>query len=142
MQPRAKSDLHEIWQTETREAAIKAFDYFLKKYRAKDDQACEILKKDRDFLFTFYDFPAEHCRHLRTTTPIESTFATIRLPHRRAEFSGFGGNGTRQTILVMMFKLAQFPAKHWRDLNSPELILSLVEGKVFTDGALQLTHAA
>ena len=137
VQPKAKADLHEIWQAETREAAIKAFDQFLKKYGAKYDQACEILKKDRDVLLTFYDFPAEHWRHLRTTNPIESTLATIRLRHRRTK-----GNGTRQASLVMMFKLAQSAAKHWRKLNSPELILSLVEGKVFSDGVLQLTHAA
>jgi len=67
----------------------------------------------------------------------ESTFATIRLRHRRTK-----GNGTRQASLVMMFKLAQSSAKHWRKLNSPELILSLVEGKVLTDGVVQLTHAA
>jgi putative transposase len=86
--PRAKADLHEIWQAETREAAIKAFDHFLKKYGAKYDQACEILKKDRVVLLIFYDFPAEHWRHLRTTNPIESTFATIRLRHRRADRNG------------------------------------------------------
>jgi hypothetical protein len=86
---------------------------------------------------TFHDFPAEHWRHLRTTNPIESTFATSRLRHRRTK-----GNGTRQASLVMMFNLAQSAAKHWRKLNSPELILSLLEGKVFTDGVLQLTHAA
>ncbi|MFN7805128.1 MAG: IS256 family transposase, partial [Planctomycetaceae bacterium] len=81
--------------------------------------------------------PAEHWRHLRTTNPIESTFATIRLRHRRTK-----GNGTRQASLVMMFKLAQSASKHWRKLNAPTLILSLLEGKVFTDGVLQLTHAA
>jgi len=137
IQPKAKADLHEIWQASTREAAAKAFDHFLTKYGAKYDQACVILKKDRDALLTFYDFPAEHWRHLRTTNPIESTFATIRLRHRRTK-----GNGTRQASLVMMFKLAQSASKHWRKLNAPTLILSLLEGKVFTDGVLQLTHAA
>ena len=92
VQPKAKADQHEIWHAETREAAIKAFDHFRKKYGAKYNQACEILKKDRDVLLTFYDFPAEHWRHLRTTNPIESTFATIRLHHRRADFSGTGDN--------------------------------------------------
>ncbi len=98
LQPKAKADLHEIWQASTREAAAKAFDHFLTKYGAKYDQACVILKKDRDALLTFYDFPAEHWRHLRTTNPIESTFATIRLRHRRTK-----GNGTTQASLVMMF---------------------------------------
>ena len=107
IQPKAKADLHEIWQASTREAAAKAFDHFLTKYGAKYDQACVILKKDRDALLTFYDFPAEHWRHLRTTNPIESTFATIRLRHRRTK-----GNGTRQASLVMMFKLAQSASKH------------------------------
>jgi putative transposase len=89
-----------------------------------------------------YDFPAEHWRHLRTTNPIESTFATIRLGHRRAEFDGTGGHGTTLASLAMMFKLAQSAARHWHKLNSPERIRSLLEGKGFTDGILQLTHAA
>ena len=83
VQPRAKGDLHEIWMAETRDQANKAFDAFLAKYQAKYEAACECLGKDREVLLTFYDFPAEHWRHLRTTNPIESTFATIRLRHRR-----------------------------------------------------------
>ena len=142
VQPKAKADQHEIWHAETREAAIKAFDHFRKKYGAKYNQACEILKKDRDVLLTFDDFPAEHWRHLRTTNPIESTFATIRLHHRRADFSGTGDNGAWQASLDMMFKPAQSAAKHWHKLNSPELILSLVEGNVLTDAVPQRTHAA
>jgi len=124
------------------ETAIEAFDHFLEKSGAKYNQACEILKKDRDVLLTFYDFPAEHWRHLRTTNPIESTFATIRLHHRRADFSGTGDNGAWQASLDMMFKPAQSAAKHWHKLNSPELILSLVEGNAFTDAVPQRTHAA
>jgi hypothetical protein len=124
------------------ETAIEAFDHFLEKSGAKYDQACEILKKDHDVLLTFNDFPASHWRHLRTTNPIESTFATIRLRHRRAEFSGTGGNGAWQASLNMMFKPAQSAAKHWHKLNTPELILSLVEGNAFTDAVPQLTHAA
>ena len=92
VQPRAKADLHEIWMAETREQAHKAFETFLAKYQAKYDGACECLRKDREPLLTFYDFPAEHWIHLRTTNPIESTFATIRLRHRRTK-----GNGTRKT---------------------------------------------
>ncbi|REJ90255.1 MAG: IS256 family transposase [Planctomycetota bacterium] len=132
VQPKAKADLHEIWQAETREAANAAFDHFLEKYAAKYEAACECLKKDRDVLLTFYDFPAEHWRHLRTTNPIESTFATIRLRHRRTK-----GNGTRRASLTMMFKLAQSAQKGWRRLNGHALITPLLEGKTFQDGLLQ-----
>jgi putative transposase len=132
VQPKAKADLHEIWQAETRESANKAFDHFLEKYGAKYQAACECLKKDRDVLLSFYDFPAEHWGHLRTTNPIESTFATIRLRHRRTK-----GNGTRKASLTMMFKLAQAAQKRWRRLNKHELIIHLIEGKVFIDGVLQ-----
>ena len=132
VQPKAKADLHEIWQAETREQANAAFDHFLEKYAAKYEAACECLKKDRDVLLTFYDFPAEHWRHLRTTNPIESTFATIRLRHRRTK-----GNGTRRASLTMMFKLAQSAQKGWRRLNGHALILPLLQGKQFKDGLLQ-----
>ncbi len=135
VQPKAKADLHEIWQAETREMANKAFDHFLEKYGVKYQAACECLTKDRDVLLTFYDFPAEHWGHLRTTNPIESTFATIRLRHRRTK-----GNGTRRASLTMMFKLAQSAEKHWRRLNGHEQIVLLIQGKIFTDGILQ--HAA
>jgi len=132
VQPKAKADLHEIWQAETRESANKAFDHFLEKYGAKYPAACECLKRDRDVLLSFYDFPAEHWGHLRTTNPIESTFATIRLRHRRTK-----GNGTRKASLTMMFKLAQAAQKRWRRLNKHELIIHILEGKIFTDGILQ-----
>jgi transposase-like protein len=132
VQPKAKGDLHEIWQAETREEANTAFDHFLQKYAAKYEAACECLKKDRGVSLTFYDFPAEHWRHLRTTNPIESTFATIRLRHRRTK-----GNGTRRASLTMMFKLAQSAQKGWRRLNGHALIIPLLEGKTFQDGLLQ-----
>jgi putative transposase len=132
VQPRAKADLHEIWLAETRDAANKAFDTFLAKYEAKYEGACECLRKDREVLLTFYDFPAEHWKHLRTTNPIESTFATIRLRHRRTK-----GNGTRKTSLAMMFKLAQAAQKRWRRLNGPEQLVFLLQGREFVDGVLQ-----
>jgi len=75
VQPKAKSDIHDVWQAETREAAGVAFDHFLEKYEPKYPAACECLRKDRGVLLTFYDFPTEHWAHLRTTSPIESTFA-------------------------------------------------------------------
>jgi putative transposase len=132
VQPKAKADLHEIWQAETRQAANQAFDHFLEKYQAKYDAACECLSKDRDVLLTFYEFPAEHWKHLRTTNPIESTFATIRLRHRRTK-----GSGTRRASLTMMFKLAQSAEKRWRRLNAHEQISHLLQGKKFIDGLLQ-----
>jgi transposase-like protein len=132
VQPKAKADLHEIWQAETRQAANQAFDHFLEKYQAKYDAACECLSKDRDVLLTFYEFPAEHWKHLRTTNPIESTFSTIRLRHRRTK-----GSGTRRASLTMMFKLAQSAEKRWRRLNGHEQISHLLQGKKFIDGLLQ-----
>ena len=132
VQTKARSDLHNIWQAETREAANKAFDHFLEKYRAKYPKACETLNKDRDVLLTFYDFPTEHWAHLRTTNPIESTFATIRLRHRRTK-----GNGTRRTSLAMMFKLAESASKKWRRLRGYDQIPLVIQGKQFVDGTLQ-----
>ena len=83
-------------------------------------------------LLTFYDFPAEHWKHLRTTNPIESTFSTIRLRHRRTK-----GSGTRRTSLAMMFKLAQSAEKRWRRLDGHEHIVPLLQGKLFIDGIMQ-----
>ncbi|QEG02384.1 Transposase, Mutator family [Stieleria maiorica] len=137
VQPKAKQSLHEIWQAETRSDAEKAFDEFLEKFEAKYSPACECLKKDRDVLLTFYDFPAEHWSHLRTTNPIESTFATIRLRHRRTK-----GNGTRRASLAMMFKLAQSASKKWRRLNSHDKIIYVIEGRPFKDGIMQEQVAA
>ena len=109
---------------DTRQHAAKAFDVFLEKYRAKYPVACECLAKDRDVLLAFYDFPAEHWKHLRTTNPIESTFATIRLRQRRTK-----GCGSRRASLTMMFKLAQAAQKRWRRLNGHQHIVHLLEGK-------------
>lgn len=132
VQPKAKADIHEIWKAETCEDANRAFDHFLEKYGPKYPAACQCLKKDREVLLTFYGFPAEHWLHLRTTNPIESTFATIRLRHRRTK-----GNGTRRASLAMMFKLGQSAEKRWRRLNGHQQITHLLEGKTFKDGVLQ-----
>ena len=137
VQPKAKGDLHEIWQAETKENAEKAFNAFFEKYEAKYQQACECLRKDREPLLSFYDFPAEHWGHLRTTNPIESTFATIRLRHRKTK-----GSGTRRTSLAMMFKLAQSASKKWRRLRSHERIVFVIEGRSFKDGIMQDEIAA
>lgn len=135
-QPKAKDMLHQIWMADTHEAAGKAFDAFVADYQAKYPQATECLAKDRDVLLTFYDFPAEHWRHLRTTNPIESTFATIRLRHRRTK-----GNGSRIASLTMMFKLAESAARGWRLLNGAQLLPDVIHGVVFQDG-VRLDQAA
>lgn len=136
LQPKAKARLHDLWMAETRADAIKAFDAFLEDYSKKYPKATDCLKKDRDVLLTFYDFPAEHWRHIRTTNPIESTFATIRLRHRRTK-----GNGTRQATLTMLFKLAQSAAQHWRTFNAAELLIEVAKNTKFQDGQI-LTQVA
>lgn len=135
-QAKAKSMIHEIWMSETKADAEKAFDAFLETYQAKYPKATECLAKDRDVLLVFYDFPAEHWKHLRTTNPIESTFATIRLRHRRTK-----GSGSRIASLTMMFKLAESAALRWRLLNGHELLPDVIRGVVFQDG-LRLDQAA
>ena len=137
LQKKAKSDLQDIWMAEKREDAFAAFDRFLAKYDAKYPKACHCLAKDRDALLAFYDFPAEHWIHLRTTNPIESTFATVRLRHRRTK-----GNANRQACLAMVFKLVCVAQKKWRRLNGHERIAKLLQGYSFVDGVMQEKDAA
>lgn len=137
IQSKAKSDLHQIWMAETRAEAEKAFDTFIEKYEAKFPKAVACLVKDRDVLLTFYDFPAEHWLHLRTTNPIESTFATVRLRHRRTK-----GSGSRRACLAMVFKLARCAEKKWRRLNGSGQLLKLLAGYRFVDGVLDERNAA
>jgi putative transposase len=125
----AKEMIHQIWMADTRGNATKAFDAFLETYQAKYPKATECLAKDRDELLAFYDFPAEHWKHLRTTNPIESTFATIRLRHRRTK-----GNGSRRACLAMMFKLAQSAERRWRTLDGAKLLPDVIQGISFKDG--------
>jgi len=134
---RREKDIHDIWMAETREEAQKAFDLFMEKYEAKFPNAVDCLKKDRDVLLAFYDFPAEHWIHLRTTNPIESTFATVRLCHRRTE-----GSGSRAACLARVFELARAAEKRWRKLNSPPLLLKILEGYDFVDGIIQEKNTA
>lgn len=129
LQPTAKEQLHQIWMAPTRSAAEQAFDTFLETYRAKYPKAVECLQKDRDVLLTFYDFPAEHWIHLRTTNPIESTFATVRLRHRKTK-----GNGTRKACLTMVYKLMESAAKRWRLLNGSNFLPEVISGIQFIDG--------
>jgi transposase-like protein len=129
VQAKAKAMLHEIWQAETKANAEKAFDLFIVTFEAKYPKAVECLRKDRDVLLTFYDFPAEHWIHLRTTNPIESTFATVRLRHRRTK-----GSGSRTACLTMVFKLALAAEKRWRRLNGSGLLPDVIQGVRFVDG--------
>ncbi len=129
VQPKAKQALHEIWMAESREAAEEAFDNFLAIYGPKYPKAAACLEKDRDELLAFYDFPAEHWTHLRTTNPIESTFATVRLRTAKTR-----GCLSRQTMLTMVFKLCQSAEKRWRRLRGYKLLADVIRGVKFVDG--------
>ena len=135
LQPEAKDKLHDVWMAPGRDEANKAFDLFIKTYEAKYPKATQCLDKDRDQLLTFYDFPAEHWTHLRTTNPIESTFATVRLRHKRTK-----GNGSRRACLAMVYKLATSAEKRWRKLNGAQHIPDVIAGVTFIDGIKK--HAA
>ena len=128
-QPAAKAHLHEIWMSATRNDAIKAFDRFIATYGVKWPRATDCLEKDRAELLAFYDFPAEHWGHLRTSNPIESAFATVRLRTYRTK-----GPGSRKAGLAMAFKLAQKAQKSWRKLNGSAKLQELIDGIVFVDG--------
>lgn len=128
-QPAAKAMLHGIWMAATREDATKAFGRFVATYGVKWPRATDCLEKDRAELLAFYDFPAEHWRHLRTSNPIESTFATVRLRTYRTK-----GPGSRAAGLAMAFKLIQKAQKGWRKLNGSEKLKDLIDGIVFVDG--------
>jgi transposase-like protein len=125
----AKQKLHEIWMADTKQHAHEAFELFEKTYEAKYPKAVECLVKDRDALLAFYDFPAEHWIHLRTTNPIESTFATVRLRTKKTK-----GSGSRTACLTMVFKLMESASKRWRLLNGSELIPEVIRGVPFVDG--------
>ncbi len=128
-QPKAKAMLHQIYLADTRKNAEAAFDTFIATFKAKYPKAAECLAKDRDVLLTFYDFPAEHWVHLRTTNPIESTFATVRLRTRRTK-----GCGSRTACLAMVFKLVQAAQRRWRRLNGSTLLPDVIQGVCFVDG--------
>lgn len=132
LQPKAKSALQQIWMADTRKAANQAFDAFLVSYEAKYPKAADCLTKDRDVLLAFYDFPAEHWVHLRTTNPIESTFATIR--HRTDRTKGCV---TRDTMLAMMFKLVQCAQKNWRRIRGFKQVAKVIKGVRFENGIEQ-----
>jgi transposase-like protein len=128
-QPAAKELLHEIWMSATRKDATKAFDRFVETYGTKWPKTKDCLEKDRSELLAFYDFPAEHWQHLRTSNPIESTFATVRLRTYRTK-----GPGSRKAGLAMAFKLAHKAQSGWRKLNGSTKLQELIDGFVFVDG--------
>ena len=126
----AKDELQEIWMAATRADAIRAFDAFVEAYKAKYPKAGECLEKDRDELLAFYDFPAEHWQHLRTTNPIESTFATVRLRTDKTK-------GPRQPPGVPddgRSSSASRPRSAGRKLNGAALLPEVIDGVVFVDG--------
>lgn len=129
VQAKAKSDLHEIYRAGSREDADKAMDRFVAKYGAKYDRATACLTKDRIELLAFYDFPAEHWKHLRSSNPIESTFATVRLRTDKTK-----GCLSRATALAMVFKLAKSAERTWRKLNGSKQLGQLIKGIKFRDG--------
>jgi len=129
VQPKAKADLHAIYEAASRAEAEAAFDRFLAKYEAKYDKAAGCLAKDRAALLAFYDFPAEHWKHIRSTNPVESTFATVRLRTDKTK-----GCLSRATALAMVFKLARSAERHWRRLNGSDRLAEIIRGVRFRDG--------
>jgi transposase-like protein len=129
LQGKAKADLHEIWMAASKQEASKAFARFVDTYRAKYPKASECLLKDKQALLAFYDFPAEHWGHIRTTNPIESSFATIRHRTERTK-----GAVSRKTLLGLIFKLAMCAEKSFRRLNGFEQLAEVIRGVKFVDG--------
>jgi len=129
VQPNAHRDLREIWLAEHRAAAEAAMQIFAEKYAPKYDRAVDCLLKDRDALLTFFDFPAEHWTHLRTSNPIESAFATVR--HRTVRMKGAL---SQDTARLMVFKLIMAAAKSWRRLQGQNQLPKFVSGVTFRDG--------
>jgi len=132
VQPKAKEKIHDMYRADTREQALVALNGFVSLYGRKFPGACECLIKDKEILFTFYDFPAEHWIHIRTTNPIESTFATVRLRTEKTK-----GCGTRLATLTMVFKLVYETRKTWKKIKGYKLIAKVLEGIPFVDGEMK-----
>jgi putative transposase len=129
LQGKAKQNLHEIWMAETRKDANKAFDGFVESYEDKYPKSVDCLKKDRDELLAFYDFPAAHWQHIRTSNPIESTFATVRLRTAKTR-----GCVSRQSILSLAYKLAISAQKRWQRLRGFKQLSEVIKDVKFVDG--------
>ena len=135
---KAKADLQDIWMAETRKEANAAFlDLFVDTYGVKYEKAVAKLVKGRDELLAFYDFPADHWKHIRTTNPIESVFATVRNRTRKTK-----GCLKRKTALAMVFRLMMSAKKKWRKINGPDRLPEVIQGVEFKDGIKQLQIAA
>jgi putative transposase len=132
LQPKAKRMLHEIMDAEKRKDAEKEIERFAEEFEAKYPKAVASLRRDQDKLLTFYDFPAEHWQHIRSTNAIESSFATVRLRTRVTK-----GAGSRSRALTMAFKLLDMAEKRWRRISSPELANLVAAGVKFVDGVQQ-----
>ncbi len=137
IQAKAKEKLHQIWMAPDKAEAEKHFDDFIEIYEAKYPKAAKCLKKDRDALLTFYDFPAEHWRHIRTTNPIESTFSSVRLRTAKVR-SCFSST----TVVTMAFKLCQSAQKRWQRLHRSERLAEVIEGIKFINGVEENRNAA
>lgn len=137
LQAKAKDKLHQIWMAPEKDEAQRHFDEFVRLYGAKYPKAAECLEKDRDVLLTFYDFPAEHWRHIRTTNPIESTFATVRLRTNKVR-----GCFSAQTVITMAFKLCQCAQKRWIRLHHPQRLAEVIRGVKFVNGVEEKRIAA
>lgn len=131
IQPKIKEDLHSIWMASTKKEAEKAFDNTLARFNAKYPKATECLRKDKEELLAFYDFPAEHWMHIRTTNPIESTFSTVRLRAKRSR-----NCGSRETTLTMVYKLLETAQNKWRKIKGFKLLTLVVNNVQFKDGEL------
>ena len=129
IQPSAKELIHQMYMAPKKELALKSYDEFLKCYQAKYPKACECLEKDKDVLFTFYDYPAEHWVHIRSTNVIESAFATVR--HRTRQTKGCG---SRAATLSMVYKLGREAEKHWIKIRAHKLMAKVIKGIRFKDG--------
>ena len=129
VQPRMKESLQDIWMAETRGEAYHALSLFEKRYGAKYPKATECLVKDKEEMLAFYDFPAEHWTHIRTTNPIESMFATVRLRTTKTKSCG-----SRKTTLAMACKLMKTAESNWRRLKGFKLLADVIEDVKFIDG--------
>ena len=137
LQAKAKEKIQQIWMAPDKAEAQKSFDDFISLYETKYPKAAECLQKDREALLSFYDFPAEHWRHIRTTNPIESTFSTVRLRTDKVR-----GCFSSKTVLTMAFKLCQCAQGRWQRLHGHKQLAKVIRGVKFNDGIEEIRNAA
>lgn len=133
VQPKMKEAMQKIWMTESREQAYTAFDNTVKRFEAKYQKAMACLVKDKAAMLAFYDFPAEHWLHIRTSNPIESTFSTVRLRTTKTR-----NCVSRESIFAMVFKLVESAEKRWKRLHGFALMADIIEGVEFKNGIKQV----